>query len=307
MSNQPQSKVDVLCIGTATLDLISLLPSYPQADSRVEALEMIFAGGGPAATAAVTLTRLGQKVEMTSAVGDDDLGQIVISGLADEGVGTKHIRVIEGARTTISQVIVNSETSERLIVTKPGAEILDAVNTFDFDIEPIWIHLDQAGYEAIDKSGKREFIFSKHFISIDGGNRIRNLNLQDVDLYAPTITELSNLFGAELDEGQLIQKALEAGAKTVVATDGSNGSYSLENQELIHAEAFVGATRSTLGAGDVFHGALLSGLINKEKLNDAMISANLAAFISCEGIDGRSAVPTSRELQEAMANTSRSE
>lgn len=307
MSNVSRPKRGVLCVGVATLDVISLLPSFPDANSRVEAQEIIFAGGGPAATAAVTLARLGHRVEMITAVGDDDLGKIVLAGLEDEGVGTKYITVVSGGKTSVSQVIVNTQSSERLIVTKPKVGIVDAVRSFDFDIESTWIHLDQTGYEALDKTGKREAVFSKHEISIDGGNHIDNLLLRDVDLYAPTITELGKLYGSDLEVSQSLQAALIAGARTVVATDGSNGSYSLDQNRLIHATAFNGPTHSTLGAGDVFHGALLSGLIRHQDLNDAMVSANLAAFISCEGIDGRSAIPTSEELQKAMINASRSE
>lgn len=307
MSQAPPMTRNIYCIGLATVDLISLLPAFPNANSRVEAEEMVLAGGGPASTAAVALARLGRRVEVISAVGDDDLGRLVLAGLKNEGVGTQFMSVIKGGRTSISQVIVNTETSDRLIVTKPGDGIVEAVAAFNFDTEPSWIHFDQSGYAAILKSGKRGSVFGKHRISIDGGNPIDDLKLECVDLYVPTITELKNIFGAHLAVGQLLQSALDAGAKRVVATDGAEGSFSFERSKLIHAKGFRGVTRSTLGAGDVFHGALLSGLIANQELYQAMLSANMAALISCAGIDGRSSIPTLEELQEAMTNALRSE
>ena len=53
---------------------------------------------------------------------------------------------------------------------------------------------------------------------------------------------------------------------------------------------------STLGAGDVFHGALLSEFIHGSELKVALRRANLCAFKSCEALDGRSSVPSAEEL-----------
>ena len=47
----------VLCAGLATRDTIWRVPEYPRPDGRVVASEVVVAGGGPAATAAVTLAR----------------------------------------------------------------------------------------------------------------------------------------------------------------------------------------------------------------------------------------------------------
>jgi sugar/nucleoside kinase (ribokinase family) len=58
---------------------------------------------------------------------------------------------------------------------------------------------------------------------------------------------------------------------------------------------------STLGAGDVFHGALLAYLVRGAELADALRAANTAASLSCRALDGRSAIPTLDELQGVMA------
>jgi sugar/nucleoside kinase (ribokinase family) len=53
---------------------------------------------------------------------------------------------------------------------------------------------------------------------------------------------------------------------------------------------------STLGAGDVFHGALLAELARDAPLADALSVANHVAALSCRALDGRSAIPTREEL-----------
>jgi sulfofructose kinase len=57
---------------------------------------------------------------------------------------------------------------------------------------------------------------------------------------------------------------------------------------------------STLGAGDVFHGALLAYLVRGALLRDALAAANGAAALSCRALDGRSAIPTLDELERSL-------
>src|SRR4029079_18013847 len=49
----------IVCVGLATRDTIYRLPELPEPDGRVVATERVVAGGGPAATAAVAIARLG--------------------------------------------------------------------------------------------------------------------------------------------------------------------------------------------------------------------------------------------------------
>jgi len=57
---------------------------------------------------------------------------------------------------------------------------------------------------------------------------------------------------------------------------------------------------STLGAGDVFHGALVAQLIHGYGLQEAMHRANAAASLSCRGLDGQSMIPTLTQLNEYL-------
>src|SRR3954454_10151572 len=76
----------VVCIGLATLDVIVAVDRLPGRDERVPASAGVLAGGGVAATAAVTLARLGVPVSFVGRVGRDDAGTRVREGLAAERV-----------------------------------------------------------------------------------------------------------------------------------------------------------------------------------------------------------------------------
>src|SRR5215210_9260553 len=76
----------VVCIGLATLDTIAAVPRHAAAEDRVLATAHAVAGGGPAATAAVALARLGVPVYFVGAVGDDRAGAAIRTGLGVEEV-----------------------------------------------------------------------------------------------------------------------------------------------------------------------------------------------------------------------------
>jgi len=272
----------VICAGLATRDSIWRVPSHPDPDGRVVATELLVAGGGPAATAAVTLSRLGVDVGFVGAVGDDDAGRYVLHGLAAEGVDVSMLTVVPGGRTPQSAILVDPD-GHRAIIHHPGH-----VPSPKRELEPEWLHVDHAGWDM--SRGQ-----SPGHISLDGGNPIEGLDLQGVALYAPTEARLREDFGDA-------QGAIDAGAELVVVTRGAEGSVATtrtgETVEVagVPCQGFV----STLGAGDVFHGALLAYLVRGASLHDALRAANTAASLSCRALDGRSAIPTLHELQREL-------
>ena len=72
--------------------------------------------------------------------------------------------------------------------------------------------------------------------------------------------------------------------------------------ETIGVPAFPVEVVSTLGAGDVFHGALLACLARGLPLRDAAVRANACAALSCRALDGRSAIPDWDELERSVVN-----
>jgi sugar/nucleoside kinase (ribokinase family) len=278
----------VACVGLATRDTILRVPSHPEPDGRVVADELVVAGGGPAATAGVTLARLGVETLFLGVVGDDDAGSFVLDGLAAEGVDVSHVVVAAGTRTPQSVILVGPG-GERSIVHRPGDASFPRIGT---DVEAGWVHADHAGFGAA-----HEFVLSQHKevrLSVDGGNPIPGLDLDGVALYAPTEGRLRADFG---DAGA----ALAAGAETVVVTRGPEGSVATTREGVVEAAGVPCEPVSTLGAGDVFHGALLAFLVRGASLADALQAANTAAALSCRALDGRSAIPTLDELERSIA------
>jgi sugar/nucleoside kinase (ribokinase family) len=277
----------VVCVGLATLDAIHALPRYPAADDRVVATELATAGGGPAATASVTLARLGVDAFFVGVVGDDDAGLELRAGLEREGVDVSGLAVVAGAQSPRSTVLVSG--GDRAIVHYPGTVPpveLDA-RARRLCADAAWTHVDHVGFGPV-RGLTRD---SALRLSVDGGNPIDDLDLAGVALYAPTESELLARFGSP-------RGALDAGAELVVVTRGGDGSAAYTRDGVVEAPGVEVDAVSTLGAGDVFHGALLAALVRETPLADAR-TANVAAALSCRALDGRSAIPTIDELERS--------
>jgi sugar/nucleoside kinase (ribokinase family) len=243
----------IVCVGLATRDTIYRLPEFPPSDGRVIATERVVAGGGPAATAAVAIARLGVPVRFVGVV-DGDLP------------GVETVRI--DGRMVESTILVHG--SERAIVTEPPP-------TFTCPAEALagaeWVHVDHVGYPAVlgacDDSS----------LSVDGGFPME-LDLDRVELYSPP---------ESLDDGRR--------ARVTVVTRGAAGCTAYIGDERIDVPGEpIADLVSTLGAGDVFHGALLAARVRGLDWPDALRAANRTAALSCRALDGRSAIPTWDEI-----------
>lgn len=280
-------------IGTATTDTIALVEKYPDPDSRTVAEDLVTAGGGPAATAAVAAARTGARTAFIGAVGTDDDGERITADLEAEGIDISAVTRSRTHPSGASIVVVARTGSTRSIITRPGPPLDLTRNSAVRSLvsEAAWVHTDHMGWAALQGLKNTERAFS---LSVDGGNPIPGFTPDGVDLYVPTIEQLTKIVRGKRssDPSVLLHSAQDAGARTVVATGGGQGSWGLEpDGRMVHVPAFSAGIRSTLGAGDVFHGVLIASLAAGHKLSEAMQDATEAAAKSCEALDGRSGIP----------------
>lgn len=276
------------------MDTIVLVDRYPDEDERVLANEIARAGGGPAAVAAVAMSRLGIKSAIVGTIGDDADGKEVLRIFAQEGVDTSGIAI--GSTATAGSVIVASkEHSARAISTRqPVAQAAMNEAAKELIASAQWVHVDHVGINRLDEAGISRGNGPQ--ISFDAGYGVETFDPILVDLFVPTDRQMALRYpGVDLAVA-LENDSMKAG-NTVVATQGSAGSAGFSPETgLVTAPGFKVDVTSTLGAGDVFHGALVAQLIQGYPLQEAMRRANAVAALSCRGLDGQSKIPTTTEL-----------
>lgn len=288
------SSIQAVCVGVITIDTIALVDKYPSADERVIAQEIARAGGGPAAVAAVALSRLGVKSAIVGTIGDDPDGKEVLRIFEKEGVDTSGISIGSSA-TSGSVIVASKEHSSRAISTRQSmvqAPINEAAKKLIAQAQ--WVHVDHLGITRLTELGISRG--NGPLISFDAGYGVETFDPITVDLFVPTDRQMALRYpGIDLAVA-LENDAMKAG-NTVVATQGSAGSAGFSPETgLVTAPGFAVDVKSTLGAGDVFHGALVAQLIHGFALQEAMIRANAVAALSCTGLDGQSKIPTTTEL-----------
>ncbi len=269
-----RAAADVVVVGSANLDLVLAVSALPRAGETVLADDRANHAGGKGLNQAVAAARAGARTAFVGAVGDDPIGDSIRTGLEEEGVDVSELAVVRGARSPQSSILVRGRnraivafagTVPPLVLTARGRRLCRAA---------AWVHVDHVGYAAASRETR---------LSIDGGNPIEGLELDGVALYSPTESTLVERFG---------------GAELVVVTLGERGSVAYPSDgAVVEAPAHpVEPLVSTLGAGDVFHGALLAQLVRDVPLPEALAFANTCAALSCRALDGRSAIPTTEEV-----------
>ena len=282
----------LLFVGCATLDSIALVQDYPAADSRTVAADFATAGGGPAATAAVAAARAGASTAFAGVLGTDEEGDRIIAGLEAEGVDTSAVIRNAEVKTGASVIVVSTATESRAIVTRPVPPVsFPATGRFrELLNSAAWVHVDHLGWNAI--AGIPGLDLADLNVSVDAGNPIPSFSPRGVALYVPTIERLRAEYGEDLSPEALLRKAVDDGASAVVATAGSEGSWVLSGEgQAVHVPATPANIVSTLGAGDVYHGAILAAVAAGLPLVDAAAFAGRTASASCAGLDGRSMIP----------------
>ena len=281
-------------MGVITVDTIALVDQYPQEDERVVAQQISRAGGGPAAVAAVALSRLGIRSAIVGTIGDDADGKEVLRIFEKEGVDTSGVSI--GNTATAGSVIVASKkNSARAISTRqPVSQSPHNESAKKLISAAEWLHVDHVGVTRLNEAGITRGKGPQ--ISFDAGYGVEDFDPSLVDLFVPTDRQMSLRYPGVSLSVALENDSTKAG-NTVVATQGSAGSsgYSPETG-LVSASGFKVEVTSSLGAGDVFHGALIAQIIQGFELSEALRRANAVAALSCRGLDGQSMIPTTAEL-----------
>lgn len=276
------------------MDTVALVEKYPSADERVLAEKIIRSGGGPASVAAVALSRLGIKTAIIGTIGDDEDGSAVLEIFNKEKIDTSGVR-IESGSTSGSVIVVSKSQSTRAISTrqpvtqsKPNEIAKKIANNSK------WVHVDQVGVNLLEDLGIKRGGPIK--ISFDAGYGVKDFDASKVDLFAPNDRQMQERY-PNLELRDAIKMDSEKGSNLVVATMGAKGSIGYSSETgFAEADAVKSEIVSSLGAGDVFHGALLAQLIEGLPLQEALHRANIVAALSCQGLDGQSAIPTKQEL-----------
>jgi len=275
------------------MDTICIVPKFPRPNTKTHMHEVRVEPGGQVATALATCARLGLRARYIGSVGSDNWGKAQLASLREEKLELL-VREVEGAASQVAVILLEEGVGERTILWRRDPKL-------QFPVEAL----------------QRETITSARVLHIDGCDSEAALQAArwakeaglpvviDIDeVYGESTHELLRLVdyliaGSDFaqDPGEL---AARYGCKVVGITRGAEGAVFLDRGRLIESPAFKVRVADTTGAGDVFHGGFIYGLLQNWSLEDVIRFAHAIAAMKCMHVGARRGIPTLQEVREFL-------
>ncbi len=295
----------ILTVGVAVIDFVFSVDEMPKAGTKTRAQNAVVVGGGCAANAAAAISRLGGSAHLAARVGQDMVGDLIVSGLRDEGVDCSLVRRFENGRSSYSSVVVD-RSGERMIVNYRdktldfGATWLASSDLPDFDAVLADTRWPEGARVAMEKARERG---APGILDAEPPVREAQAALGVASHIAFGQRGLLDFTGETDFETALRAAAAETGA-WVCVTLGDKGVTWLEDDGVAHMPSFAVQAVDTLGAGDVWHGAFAMKLGEGAGEKQAIRFANAVAALKCTRFGGRAGAPRAAEVEAFLAGNS---
>lgn len=299
-------KYDVVGIGSSMVDVLSVVDHFPENEEVQKAHSAFIEGGGPVATAIVTMARLGANTAMIDSLGNDWLGQFILNEFKKENVDTGLLKIQKGKTSALSNILVRKTDGARTIIYTRGSVPEISVDDLDKEIlnQTKYIHLSGRHYDAcLFLAAEAKNCGTK--ISFDGGaNRFKERDKKLIPLVDVCIVakEYAISCTKECEINSAGKVLLAQGPGVVVITDGKNGSWLFTKEfSAYHQPAFIlKETIDTTGCGDSFHGAFLFGFCKGLDLFETIKFASAVAALNSLKIGGRPGLPTYEQVKKFL-------
>jgi sugar/nucleoside kinase (ribokinase family) len=298
-AEQPDRPLDLLVLGDANPDVLvrgdDVTPGFGQQEKLVDAISLVV--GGSAAISAVAAARLGLRVALAAAIGEDSAGQFMLAQLASEGVETSAMAVRAAMPTGITVVL--SRVNDRAILTAAGA-----VSTLTgADVPGALLakarHVHVSSYFLLERSLGPDLpeLFAAARAAGAGTSLDTNWDpaqtwgddnlaavMAQADVLLPNETEALRISGADtLDEAV---SALTGSGAAVVVKLGARGALAAVGSERQLARPPEVEPVDSTGAGDCFNAGLLAGLLRGLEMPDALALGCAVGALSTQGVGG---------------------
>lgn len=309
-------RYDVVTIGNALVDaLLSFDPQdkhlhYDSAENKLTlnmgekflAKDCSFAMGGGAGRVAVGLSRLGFKTGIFAETGTDELSEIIVSTLKSSGVDTRYL-LRSGGGTSFTVGI--NYRSERTLLTHH----VEYEHAFDFkDLECKWVYLGSLGpkwesaYRKTEKFVRENgayLAFNPGLTQFRTGKETFFHLLPFCEIFFVNKQEAEILIGGKEEEEALLKKIQKMGPKTVVITDGKNGSKCItQSGNVFSIKAHPVEVREKTGAGDAYIAGFLAGILDGHTVQRSMAWGSINSASTIGHLGGEKGLLTREHLEE---------
>jgi len=296
--NSNASHIDVLSVGHACYDLIFQIDHHPATDEKIFAEQHHSCGGGPAANAAIAVSRLGYKAAFAGYLGNDFYGDQHVQELRQDNVNYQLLA--RGDNPTPVSVILVKPDGKRALINYKGQTKALAQGSVDFNHLRFKTVLFD-GHEPHISVELAEYC-KRHAIPtvLDAGSaHTGTLDLMNRVDYLVCSEKFARHFANSPEQAL---KILSQHAAVVIITLGEHGLIWQNHNQHGRLPAFEVNAIDTTGAGDAFHGAFAAAIAQKTPFLDTLHYASAVAALCCTKIGARTGMPTKTEVEAFLRN-----
>ncbi|MBQ3870231.1 MAG: ribokinase [Clostridia bacterium] len=300
----------ITVIGSYNTDLTVTAPHLPADGESIIGSALEYNPGGKGSNQAVAAHKAGADVTLLAKLGRDSMSKTGLDLYEKIGLDTSHIVYDDKNNTGTALIEVDGRSGENRIIVIPGSnmnitkeDVLSVSERIkDSDILLIQLEINE---DAIKEAVRTAKEYGTKIVLNPAPYSDLALDLiKDVDYITPNETEAAFISGVRVDGAEnapeAAEKMLSMGAKNVIITLGSHGSYYKgESGEIIMPTRKVKRVDTT-GAGDAYNGAFCCALSEGKSVYDAMRFADAFASISVTRKGAASSMPTREEALEFM-------
>lgn len=287
--------MNIFVVGYNALDVIVPVGDWPERDAKVAVADIIIGGGGPGATAAIALARLGATVRLATVFGDDEGAAVQRRELAAAGVDLRRSRTAFGHASARAVILVDSEREARTIFWTRG----DLPHLEASAVAGSWLDgcslLYCDGHEPAASLALAAIARARGLPVIYDAGSVRE---GSGDLAAACTDVISSRrFAGDLTGHAAPADALRAlralGPVRVAMTFGEAGVLALQEggDGLLHIPAYDVPVVDTTGAGDAFHAGYAFARGRGEPWREALEFGAAVAALKCGDWGGRRGLP----------------
>lgn len=299
----------ICVIGSLNMDLVLKMQNLPKLGETLMVDDYDKIPGGKGGNQACSAARLGGKVTIIGAIGNDEYGSTLKEGLKKDGIDTSFIKKV-GSSSGLAIITVDRDGNNTIAVveganseltTKDIQNASEVIEHSDVLIAQFETPIE-ATVEAFRLGKKAECIT---LLNPAPYKKIPDALLRYTDIIIPNETEAYELTGIEVsDKGTGLiasKKILEAGVKKVIITMGKTGALLVSKDSCELVEGYKVNAVDTTAAGDSFIGAIASmitqaHLEKDQELISLIKYANLVASITITRLGAQSSIPTLTEV-----------
>ena len=295
-------------LGLNATDTVMVVREFPALGGKERVVSVSERAGGQVATALVACQRLGLRTRYIGKVGDDAAGRFQLASLRKEGVDVGSTRVVLRTPTQFGTIIVDQKTGERTVFWDRDSRLTVAAS----EIRPEAItsarvlHLDGCDVDACVKAATCARRAGVQVVA-DLDTVYKNVErlFPHIDYLIASANFLPAITGQDDPFRVLESMARDYRIRAPGMTLGRDGALVLWQGRYLYSPGFVVETVDTTGAGDVFHGAFVYGLVAGWEMERVLDFSNAMAGLNCTKLGARGGIVSRAEAERLMRHGAR--